>query len=269
MNTIAAEQIKTYISELRKQDIKNFNTNYFLNDLNEQIQYLKNDTSVLFLQPDRDIFRLYFAYTNINDFEKLLGLLPNNIKISLEILTKKEIDKNLYECINKYLQFDTVFERYRCKCKDLKIFQKIEKNKITYAKIKDIKEIGHLLNSTFNYYSSHLPSTEELEYLINNKTVIIEKNNNDKINTVIIFKKKGKNINFDQLINTDNQPLKMMHALDSLYSIIKEDEYNEIFLWVDTIYNKDVIKLHKLYKYKSDLLKDYYFINSSLKNTKI
>ena len=267
MQYLKKEDVIDKINTLRKKDIKNFQTNYFINELDEEIQCFKNNNAIIFLQPDRDIYRLYFAFIEMSDFEELLKKLPLDIKISLEILTKKEIDNYLSECIKKYLHFDTMFERYRCKCEKLRIFQKIEVNQILYAEKKDLAEVNKLLEETFNYYSSHLPSLKELKKLIDNKMVIIEKDKN-KISSVVVYKTVGENINFDQLVNLNNEPLKMMHVLDSFYSKIKFKEYNEVFLWIDTIYNKNVIKLHKLYGYKSDLLKDYYFINSALKNTK-
>lgn len=267
MKIIKSAEIQVKITELKKKNSNSFSSNYFLNPLNDEIQILENENAILFLTKDKDIYRTYFAYNDLNSFENLLLKLPKDIKISLEILSKKEVEKELFDCLNKYLLFETAYERYRCKCTNLRIFQKININNIQTAKEEDLEQIDLLLNETFNHHTSHLPTKEELMKLINNQNIIISKTD-DKITSLIVYKKVGNNINFDQLINKDNQPLKMMYILDCLYSILKEQEYNEVFLWVDTLYNKDVVKLHKLYGYKSDLLKDYYFINNKLQKAK-
>lgn len=257
------------VNELRKKDILNFQTNYFMNEIREDAICLENDNAIICLSKDRDIYRLYFAYINLLDFENLLKQLPINIKISLEFITKKEIDSDLYNCINKYLPFDTVFERFRCKVDKLKIFKKWELNQIEYAGINDIEFILKTLEKTFNYYSSHLPTINQLKDLQGNNNIIVVKNNNKTIASFLIIKPNSKSINFDQLVGLDKNPLNLMKVIDSLNIKLKKEGYNEIFLWIDVLYNKDVIKLHKLYGYKPDNTKDYYFINNLLRQYKI
>ena len=57
------------VNELRKKDILNFKTNYFMNKINNNALYLENDNAIICLTQDRDIYRLYFAFINLFDFE--------------------------------------------------------------------------------------------------------------------------------------------------------------------------------------------------------
>lgn len=111
------------VNELRKKDILNFKTNYFMNKINNNALYLENDNAIICLTQDRDIYRLYFAFINLFDFENILKQLPFDKKISLEIITKGELDIALYDCVNKYIPYETTFNRMRAKCDECILIQ--------------------------------------------------------------------------------------------------------------------------------------------------
>ena len=64
------------INELRKKGIQNFQTNYFMNELDDSAIIFENENAIICLSKDRDIYRLYFAFINLLDFENLLKQLP-------------------------------------------------------------------------------------------------------------------------------------------------------------------------------------------------
>ena len=164
------------VNELRKKDILNFQTNYFMNEIREDAICLENDNAIICLSKDRDIYRLYFAYINLLDFENLLKQLTLNKKVSLEIIAKGELDINLYDCVNKYIPYETTFERMRAKCDEILISRIYNHNEIQYATREDINIIYDALNNVFFHHTSHLPNKNELLDLINNKQVLCVKN---------------------------------------------------------------------------------------------
>ena len=75
------------VNELRKKDILNFKTNYFMNKINNNALYLENDNAIICLTQDRDIYRLYFAFINLFDFENILKNFTWNFVFSDKIDT--------------------------------------------------------------------------------------------------------------------------------------------------------------------------------------
>lgn len=256
--------IQNKINNIRKQDIQNFNTNYFINKLARNVSVFENDKAILILCQDRDIYRLYFAYNDLFSFEKILRQIPQDIQICVEILVKHGMDEKIKNILCKYFTFDTIFQRLRCDVSKLKIFKIY--NKIEYAINSDFDTINNALNNTFNHHSSHLPSQDELLSLIETKKVIVVRKNDEIVN-FIVYKENNNNINFDQFISFDRKAIHTMKVLDYLYGIIKNKNYKTIYLWVDIINNLPVKKLHTFYGYSPDGLQNYIFINKALKDS--
>ena len=248
-----AEKIKN----IRTVDIKNFLTNCFFTDFTNACYISDNDKALIFLLKDRDIYRLYFACNDLSALSCLLDTLPSDLKISFEYITKFDMPENLHNLITKYFIFDTEYQRMRVKCTDLRQFKKYSANEIETANEDDIQYICEVLNKTFNHYSSHLPSIEELYDLQKNKQVLVTRNDKSLITSFMLFKLNGKSSNFDQLVSIDHNALNTMKLLDYYNSVIKLKNINDSFLWVDVINNKPVVKMHKLFGYNFDGLNLY------------
>ena len=141
------------VNALRKKDILNFKTNYFMNKINNNALYLENDNAIICLTQDRDIYRLYFAFINLFDFENILKQLPFDKKISLEIITKGELDIALYDCVNKYIPYETTFNRMRAKCDEILNSRMYNHNEIQFATREDVNVIYDALNAVFFHHT--------------------------------------------------------------------------------------------------------------------
>lgn len=246
------------INELRKKDILNFQTNYFMNEISEDAICLENDNAIICLTQDRDIYRLYFAHINLLDFENLLKQLPLNKKVSLEIITKGELDVNLSNCVNKYIPYETTFERMRAKCDEILISRIYNHNEIQFATREDINIIYDSLNTVFFHHTSHLPTQNELLDLINNKQVLCVKNNN-KLASFIVYKPEGIQARFDQFLSIDKNIKNTMMLMDYFVSELKYKKFKTCYLWVDIVKNKPAQLMYKYYKFKSENLKSFVF----------
>lgn len=263
MQIVNSKYFLQKINDLRKADIQNFQTNYFLNKLNDEIECFENDDAIIVLTKDKSIFRLYFAFINLHNFEKLLMLIPQDIKVSLELITKKEIDENLYNCINKYLIHETIYERMRAECTSIKKSKLHTEKEIEYATKNDVQIISDKLNEKFNHHTSHLPDEQDLSELIKNKQIICVKNNNE-LAGIIIYKFEGNQIRFDQFLSFNNNTQDTLKLWDYFVSKLLLLNAKTCYLWVDTIYNKRALAFYKYYGYKYDNKKSYIFINNEL-----
>lgn len=246
------------INELRKKGIQNFQTNYFMNELDDSAIIFENDNAIICLSKDRDIYRLYFAYINLLDFENLLKQLSLNKKVSLEIIAKGELDINLYDCVNKYIPYETTFERMRAKCDEILISRIYNHNEIQYATREDINIIYDVLNTVFSHHTSHLPNKNELLDLINNKQVLCVKNDY-KLASFIVYKPEGMQARFDQFLSIDKNIKNTMMLMDYFVSELKYKKFKTCYLWVDIVKNKSAQLMYRYYKFKSENLKSFVF----------
>lgn len=246
-----------------KQKSNIFVFNYYFYELKNFVYLLSNDKAAIILNHDRNLYRLYFCCSELVEFEKLLIQLPKDKKICLEYLSKEYMDEALFQCISKYLNFDSIFERSRCNICDLKVDETIEFSS-SFAELSDLKSIEISLNNTFSHFYAHFPKRSELKSLVQNNQVIVQKNDKT-IDSFIIYKINKNNINFDQWVNISGSPFQSVRLINDFYSIIKRGYYNYIYNWVDINHNISVQKFHSFYGFKKDGLRDYYFINDCLR----
>ena len=255
---LSSEKISNIYNNLRKEDIKHFQTNYFLTPIAEGTDCYYNEKAIIFLQPDRDIFRLYYAFLELEYFEKLMQQLPLDKKISLEIITKGELDVALYDCVNKYIPYETTFERMRAKCDDILTSKIYDHNEIQFATKEDVDVVYDALYSVFFYHTSHLPNKKDLLDLINNQQVLCVKDDN-KLASFIVYKPEGMQARFDQFLSIDKNIKNTMKLMDYFVSELKYKNFKTCYLWVDIVKNKPAQLMYKYYKFKSENLKSFVF----------
>lgn len=257
--------IKNKINELRKKDSINFFTNYFLTPLDDEIFCVHNENAIVFLQIDRENFRLFFAYINEKSLNELLKFLPKNKEVSLEIISKKDIPGSLNNIVTKYLEYETTFERMKCLVGNIKKTKLYLEDEIEFAKNNEIDIIYDKLYKIFNNHTSHLPDKEELQALVLNKQILVVRNTDSSLSAIVIYKKEGKQARFDQFLSFDNNMANTLKLWDYFASELIRLNFISCYLWVDIIYNKSAYIFYKYFGYVSDGLKNYVFINRKLK----
>ena len=102
--------IQNKINSLRNDNIQNFYTNYFMNDIEKDVEIFENNDAILFINPEKDFYKLFFAYSDINSFMELLHKLPNK-KIYLEIISKTEPQDDFINAIKPYFEYKTTYQK--------------------------------------------------------------------------------------------------------------------------------------------------------------
>lgn len=251
MRKIKSSIILDKINSIKKSNPSEFKTNYFFNQLDEEVLYLENDCALVFLQPETDFYRLYFATSDLNKLDVIFKALPAKTDICLNYICKKKIDDDLAQIILNYFYLFVKHERLRT--------NKI-RNKgvvVKHAEINDLDSIYSSLNTNFNKYSDFLPTKEKLKCSIENKTVVVNKQDN-KVLGYIIYNVSGVTADFNYLYNNSSNILDAINLTNSFYTDIFNRGIKNVFLWVDEK-NVKVKKAHLKSGYLGDNTFNYIF----------
>jgi hypothetical protein len=228
-------------------------SNYFGLPFAEGDLYVSTDHTFILAKPSEGFYRLFVASDNREDLTRLLKSIEGvNV---LNIPSKDDITGW------KHLMSDAGYE-------NIGIYERLyysefrtggDLDKIIYAKENEVEEIYNLYYGYegFTPYVDYLPSKKELRELINEKGVIIDKQD-DKICGVHIFSIKGKTCDSKLLLDMNNNGLKLFW---DLFDIVYLKGINYIVGWVNTK-NKKAKSIYLLLGGKLDGLKDYTFIKN-------
>ncbi len=222
------------INELRKKGIQNFQTNYFMNELDEKSIYFENDNAVTVLQKEKTFHKLYYAFYDLSAFEELLTKLPNK-EIYLEIISRKEIDVQVKNVIENFFTYQTTYQKLYKKLTltENKIFQK-------YHADRDL--IYQKLYSTFDIRFEHVMEKNEIQELIDKNQIITIYENNE-LKSFIIYKIQGNKAYLNQIANYGNKD-----NLINLWKLFYQELNNKGITYVDLWYNKLNKKAENMYK---------------------
>lgn len=252
--------ISCKINALRTADINNFHTNCFLSDFDNACFINSNENAIIFFIREYDFYRLYYAYTDMNAFENLLRNIPDNISYSIEILQKEPLSDEVKNTIDKYAPFNTIFIRMRAALSNIKVQTFYKPNEIEYASPNEVELIHKSMFSTFSKYYSHIQTIETLQNYVDNRQIIVVRDDDSNLAAFLIFTINGLVSHNNQAININGNPAYGIKVIDSYYSRMRELGIKNIYLWVDTINNSKVQKMHEIYGYQADGLKNYIFV---------
>ena len=221
------------INELRKKGIQNFQTNYFMNEIDEKSICFENDNAIIVLQQEKIFHKLYYAFCDLSAFEELLPKLPNK-EIYLEIISRKEIDVQVKNVIEKFFECKTIYQKLYKKLtlSDIKVSQK-------YHADKDL--IYQKLYSTFDIRFEHLMGKDEIQELIN-KNQIITIYEDNKLKSFIIYKIQGNKAYLNQIANYGSK-----ENLINLWKLFYQELNNKGITYLDLWYNKLNKKAENMY----------------------
>lgn len=233
MHTVNSQYFTEKINNLRKSDIQNFQTNYFLNKLDDEIECFENENAIIILQPEKNFFKIFFAFCDINSFDKILSQLPQK-EIYLEIISKIEIENNLKEIINKYFAYQTTYQKLY---KKLKINNKLKTQKF----IVDSSEIYNKIYTTFDVRFEHLMNKKSLINLINKNQVITVYKDNE-LKAFLIYKVQGSKAYLNHIVNYGDK-----ENLIELWKLFYQELNNRQITYLDLWYNKQNKKAENMY----------------------
>ena len=185
-------------------------SNYYGQPMEENDKYFETNDTFVLAKPVGDFFRIYIASNEKKELVELLsGLKGTNV---INFPTKSDIqDIDAIMTESGYKQIG-VYERFVYNVKNLTGGDVI--SKIEFASAADEEEIYNLYSGwkEFSPYTDWLPMHEELKEFIENKSVIINKQN-DKIVGVNICPVIGAIMNLRLIIDLSGGGIKLMNAM--------------------------------------------------------
>ncbi len=247
------DTIKNKINVLKQKATSPSYTNYFLQELQSKSFNTKySNHSIVFFDKDVDFYRLYFFSSDLHD----LSMIINDLKIrqtTVDIITKS-FSQNLHTL---FLEsgFKNIALYKRIENKNLPVYYSNEN--FSFADIKELEFLYERLFNDFDKYTDHFPTFEKLKILIDNKQVIVVRDES-KISGYIIYQIQGKKVHLNYWYNEGNQ-LNSLVLLINFYGLMNEKGIKSGFGWTN-IKKQDVIKTHQKIGYKFDGLEDYIYL---------
>ena len=173
-------------------------SNYFGVDLDNVEYVLLQDT--LILKKKYDLYtRIYFLSSNSVELINILSQLGELDVINIP--TKKGLSAEVISIINRsgYTQ-KGVYERMY----NNSIYDSLEFIKC-YGGLEDVDTIFDIIYNNFNPYLDHLPSRKELEEIIVNRQVIVNRDDDNIVTGVLIFTVERSKLYMNCLIETSKK----------------------------------------------------------------
>lgn len=242
---IEKREIENLINEfsLRKHKWQN----YFGVDLTDvEVEHIGDN---LFLKKRYDDFsRIYVMANDESLLEDYLFKQPCNHTI--DILSRIGIDfwapvleKTNYRQIATYRRY--VYNNYR---------KGTDKN-ITFATIEDLECIYNELHYFFSPLTGHLPNTEELAKIIEEKQIVINRNPEGNVTGALCCQIKGRKAELPFWFDRGGNGLSLLFKV---FHLCHCADVRQIVFWVNDE-NVDTIAIHKMFGAKTDGLVDYIF----------
>jgi len=227
--------------------------NYFGQTFDENDKYFETNDTFVLAKPVRDFHRIYIASNNKREAVEILSNLEGTNVINFP--SKGDICE--IEAIMKESGYEQIgmYERFIYNVKKMTTDDDI--SKIEFAKTADEKGIYNIYSDweNFNPYTDWLPTQAELKKFIENKSVLINRQNN-KITGVNICPIIGAIMNLRLIIDLSGGGINLMNAM---FDLAQKNGIKRCQWWVNS-QNARAIGFYKKIGAIPDGLKDYTFI---------
>ncbi len=209
--------------------------------------------SVIIRKHEYDFYRIYIQSANLEETKQILNKLEGGQYV-INIPSKKPIPKWCELLENVGFRNIGVYNRY---------FNTKVKNRNSacgdYALKADIVAIDNIIKSNFSLYTDYLPSYKQLCDMVENKQVLVSRDEDGKVLGTLIYTIQGKKCYLNVWIDFSGKGLFLLYKA---YNIAFEQGIQYVYFWVNST-NVDVIKLHLMMGAKPDGIVDYTFIKDN------
>lgn len=222
-------------------------SNYFGVDLNDA-KYYGDEGNLFLVKPYTGFSRVYLMANDGDEIKRVLASLPTNSCINIP--SKKGIDAWL-PILNEagYTQIAT-YQRY-----GYLNYRKGNDRNLHFAELQDLRIIEKELHSFFSPLTGHLPNTEELTQMIEEKQIVVNRNEDGQVNGALCHQIKGKRAELPFWFDKGGNGLSLLF---NVFYLCHQAEVRQIMFWVNDE-NTDTIAIHKMLGAKTDGLVDYIF----------
>jgi hypothetical protein len=215
-----------------------------------------SEESVVFLDPDGDLNRVYFGTGNPGDLERLLRKLPASLPMALDLIAKSLPDSVKHALIEAGFTLEATFGRISNY--HFRDFQ----NPVapTRADYEDQSDILRNIHEDFDVYVDHFPDVNELAVLISKRSVLVNRQpESDDITGYLIFEEQGARTLIRSWHSSSHDiPMGGMVLLGQFHSVMAPAHVKSTFGWVNED-NKMAIMVYRRFGYEFDGLKDFIF----------
>ena len=212
------------------------------------------DSTIVVRKKEGDFYRLFVLSTDAAELTTILSCLQEEHVINIP--SRKPIDDWQAVMKDSGFEYYSTYSRY-CNTK----IATMKKHKTTlniHATIENAEEIYQLLTETFSPYTGHLPSKEELEEMILNQQVLVDKYSDGHVCGVNIHTVTGVTGYGNAWVDKGEHAVELL--LDMYNEMIEKGVKRHVF-WVNDA-NTGVAKMHIKMGAKPDGLKDYTYIKN-------
>ena len=221
--------------------------NYYGIDLSNVQCY--GDEENLFLVKEFEGYRRVYVMANDKDLVKVVfSSLPFNSCVNIP--SKKGIDAWL-PLLNEsgYKQIAT-YQRY-----GYINYRKGNDRNLMFAEKEDLMVIEKELHYFFSPLTGHLPNTDELSKMIEEKQIVVNRDSEGHLNGALCYQVKGKKAELPFWFDRAGDGLSLLF---NVFYLCHQVEVRQIVFWVNDV-NTNTIAIHKMLGAKEDGLIDYIF----------
>lgn len=249
MNIITSKSIRKKIVAITGQDSSSFVTNYYRSPLPEELLYCENDKAVIFLCPEFNHYKLYFASISQDALEELFATIKIP-EIYMEIISQKGLTGEEICFYLKYFEFKNLY---------LKMGKKLETNECNHQPqySNPIPDIFNSLNLTFDKVYDHLPAMKELERL-NEKGYIVSINEDIELKGFAVFNITGSGLATLNFIANYGTKQHLIELWRKFYGILNYFNISHLSLWCNAG-NRKALNMYKIENFLQNGGYNYFF----------
>lgn len=252
LQKVCLQKIIEFSNVLKRTHSDKLVSNYYNQyDVNASVLFdaYMDEKNLCFGIDDNGVYRLYFISADFHFLNSVVKFFPE--KAVLEYIYKDGTVPLDFSTIANLKKIDS-FKRYHTILKGDSFAQKLDKrffkmylpNCTEFASLLDMEQLQRLLKKNFDRRVSHLPSDEDLKYLIANNSVIVCKQDGE-IKTFWILKKEGKRIYSYEAYNSI-QGIYMQSLWYKYFTEFKNENFREVYAWVS---DRNFFSLNLHYKF--------------------
>lgn len=219
---------------------------------------LASNSAVVFAILEHGFHRLYYFGASEEAIAEVLAAFPAERNAVIGYVDKI-INRNL---CSVFLEAGFYENAHYQRMVNLKLPVRRTRTEPEFSRVDETESLMRLLNETFNPMTDHLPELERLRDIVAAEQAIVIRTDG-QITGALVFQQRGKQVNFNFLVNRSGNTLDLLSMQNSFYQAMAARGVTSGFLWVDKR-NTGVIKLHQAFGWKFDNLNDWFYIRLAI-----
>lgn len=242
------KDISQSMSRIRKQK-KKIITNYYYTYNHSEVLFdvIEREETILFGIQEVDIYRVFYYSCNEKELEDGLREMPEGT--ILDIIAKEDtledewLNQAGFKLYNVYGRFGMVlpgYEEQKERMAENRLDQYYNEGYGEYAKAEDVEEIQEKIRGAFDSKTDHLFSDEQMNRLIQDKSVYVQRENG-RIFCIVIYRIEGKKLYYNLTFNEGTADVSYSIEKKILLQAIRDYGVNYSYSWI-ALTNKKALK---------------------------